>query len=141
MAAPSPDGHGDADGGHVAAVPGKGAYLHRDASLLVAGITLGGSSAINFATAAPPPQALFARHGIDLEPALAALRADLPLAPPARRAGRPDGGAHDGGGPRARPGVAQARQDDPARVLPRRLLALCVRLPVRRQVDGARLHH
>ena len=40
----------------MAAVPGKGAYLHRDASLLVAGITAGGSSAINFATAAPPPQ-------------------------------------------------------------------------------------
>ncbi len=40
----------------MAAVPGKGAYLHRDASLLVGGITLGGSSAINFATAAPPPR-------------------------------------------------------------------------------------
>jgi len=39
----------------MAAVPGKGAYVHRDASLLVAGITAGGSSAINFATAAPPP--------------------------------------------------------------------------------------
>ena len=65
----------------MAAVPGKGAYLHRDASLLVAGITAGGSSAVNFATAAPPPQALFARHGIDLAPALAALRAELPMAP------------------------------------------------------------
>jgi choline dehydrogenase-like flavoprotein len=65
----------------MAAVPGKGAYLHRDASLLVAGITLGGSSAINFATAAAPPAAMFARHGIDLEPALAELRAELPLAP------------------------------------------------------------
>ena len=65
----------------MAAVPGKGAYLHRDASLLVGGITLGGSSAINFATAAPPPASMFARHGIDLEPALAALRAELPMAP------------------------------------------------------------
>ena len=65
----------------MAAVPGKGAYFHRDASLLVAGITLGGSSAINFATAAPPPQAMFARHGIDLAPALAQLRAELPMAP------------------------------------------------------------
>jgi len=65
----------------MAGVPGKGAYLHRDASLLVAGITAGGSSAINFATAAPPPPALFARYGIDLEPALAQLRAELPLAP------------------------------------------------------------
>jgi choline dehydrogenase-like flavoprotein len=65
----------------MAAVPGKGAYLHRDASLLVAGITAGGSSAINFATAAPPPSAMFARHGIDLAPALAELRAELPMAP------------------------------------------------------------
>ena len=65
----------------MAAVPGKGAWLHRDASLLVAGMTLGGSSAINFATAAAPPQAMFARHGIDLAPALAQLRAELPLGP------------------------------------------------------------
>ena len=65
----------------MAAVPGKGAWLHRDASLLVAGITAGGSSAINFATAAPPPLAMFARHGIDLEPALAELQAELPLSP------------------------------------------------------------
>ncbi|MFC4930706.1 FAD-dependent oxidoreductase [Massilia sp. GCM10023247] len=65
----------------MAAVPGKGAYLHRDASLLVAGITAGGSSAINFATAAPPPRTMFARHGIDLAPALAQLGAELPMAP------------------------------------------------------------
>ena len=65
----------------MAAVPGKGAYLHRDASLLVGGVTLGGSSAINFATAAAPPPAMFARHGIDLAPALGALRAELPMAP------------------------------------------------------------
>ena len=37
------------------ALPGRGAWLHRDASLLVAGTTLGGSTALNFATAAPPP--------------------------------------------------------------------------------------
>ena len=65
----------------MAAVPGKGAFIHRDASLLVAGITAGGSSAINFATAAPPPQAMFDRYGIDLAPALAELRAELPMAP------------------------------------------------------------
>ena len=63
------------------ALPGKGAWLHRDASLLVSGTALGGSSALNFATAAAPPLALFAAHGIDLAPALAALRAELPLAP------------------------------------------------------------
>jgi len=65
----------------MAAVPGKGAFLHRDASLLVSGTTLGGSSAVNFATAAAPPQALFARYGIDLSTSLAELRAELPLAP------------------------------------------------------------
>ena len=63
------------------ALPGRGAWLHRDASLLVSGTGLGGSSALNFATAAPPPAAMFAAHGIDLAPALAALRAELPLAP------------------------------------------------------------
>jgi choline dehydrogenase-like flavoprotein len=65
----------------IAAVPGKGAFVHRDASLLVRGLVAGGSSAINFATAAPPPAAMFAAHGIDLEPQLAALRAELPMAP------------------------------------------------------------
>lgn len=65
----------------MAAVPGRGAFLHRDASLLVQGITAGGSSAVNFATAADPPAALFAAHGIDLAGALAALRAELPIGP------------------------------------------------------------
>ena len=62
-------------------LPGKGAWLHRDASLLVSGTALGGSSALNFATAADPPLARFAAHGIDLAPSLGALRAELPLAP------------------------------------------------------------
>jgi choline dehydrogenase-like flavoprotein len=65
----------------MAAVPGKGVFIHRDASLLVRAITLGGSSAINFATAAPPPAAMFAAHGIDLAPALVELGAELPMAP------------------------------------------------------------
>jgi choline dehydrogenase-like flavoprotein len=65
----------------MAAVPGKGAFFHRDASLLVRGITAGGSSTINFATAAPPPAAMFAAYGINLAPALSALRAELPMAP------------------------------------------------------------
>lgn len=65
----------------MAAVPGRGAFVHRDASLLVGGTTLGGSSAVNFATAAAPPRAMFAAHGIDLDPSLDALRAELPLAP------------------------------------------------------------
>ena len=65
----------------IAAVPGRGAFVHRDASLLVQGIAAGGSSAINFATAADPPAALFAAHGIELGTALAALRAELPIGP------------------------------------------------------------
>jgi choline dehydrogenase-like flavoprotein len=64
----------------MAAVPGKGAFLHRDASLLVQGITAGGSSALNFATASPPPAAMFARYGIDLADALALLQTELPIA-------------------------------------------------------------
>ena len=63
------------------AVPGRSAFVHRDASLLVQGINAGGSSTLNFATAADPPAALFAAHGIDLAPALAELRAELPIAP------------------------------------------------------------
>ena len=65
----------------MAAVPGRGAYFHRDASLLVQGITAGGSSTLNFATAADPPAALFAAYGIDLSSQLALLRAELPIAP------------------------------------------------------------
>ncbi|GAB3458944.1 GMC family oxidoreductase [Massilia terrae] len=65
----------------MAAVPGRGAFFHSDASLLVSGITAGGSSTLNFATAAPPPLGKFAAHGIDLQPALDELRAELPMAP------------------------------------------------------------
>lgn len=65
----------------IAAVPGKGMFIQRDASLLVQGVTAGGSSAINFATAAAPPLAMFAAFGIDLAPALRELRAELPIGP------------------------------------------------------------
>lgn len=65
----------------MAAIPGRGAFMHSDASLLVQGVTAGGSSAINFATAADPPAAMFAAHGIDLAPALRDLRAELPIGP------------------------------------------------------------
>ncbi|TWI61772.1 choline dehydrogenase-like flavoprotein [Pseudoduganella lurida] len=65
----------------MAAVPGRGAFLHRDASLLVRGLTAGGSSTINFATAASPPAAVFAALGIDLADDERALRAELPLGP------------------------------------------------------------
>ena len=65
----------------IAAVPGKGAFFNRDASLLVQGITAGGSSAINFATAMAPPLAMFAAYGIDLQGALSFMQTQLPMAP------------------------------------------------------------
>ncbi len=65
----------------IGAIPGKAAFFHSDGSLLVQGVTAGGSTAINFATAAPPPLAMFAAHGVDLAPALQSLRAELPMAP------------------------------------------------------------
>jgi hypothetical protein len=39
----------------IAAVPGKGVFMNPDASLLVQGISAGGSTVVNFATAMPPP--------------------------------------------------------------------------------------
>ena len=44
------------------------------------GVTAGGSSAINFATAMPPPFPLFDAVGVDLRPALAAMQAEVPMA-------------------------------------------------------------
>lgn len=63
----------------IAAVPGRGAFVHRDASLLVQGVNAGGSSTINFATAADPPAGMFAAHGVSLSAALTELRAELPI--------------------------------------------------------------
>lgn len=64
----------------IAAIPGRGAFINHDFSLLVQGVTTGGSSAINFATAMPPPTELFARYGIALHDELAALRQELKIA-------------------------------------------------------------
>jgi len=63
----------------IGAIPGKGAFFHRDASLLVRGLATGGSSTLNFATAAAPPLERFAALGIDLAPSLAECRAELPI--------------------------------------------------------------
>lgn len=65
----------------IAAIPGKGAFIHGDLSLLVQGLVAGGSTAINFATAAPPPFAMFDRYGIDLRPSHQQLQEVLPMAP------------------------------------------------------------
>lgn len=63
----------------IAAMPGKGTFVHSDMSLLLRGITAGGSSAINFASMMAPPQALFEKYGIDLSDDSAALRQQLPI--------------------------------------------------------------
>lgn len=63
----------------IAAVPGKGAFVHSDLSLVMRGITVGGTSAINFATVAEPPMALFDQYGINLRANAAALREQLPI--------------------------------------------------------------
>lgn len=63
----------------IAAVPGRGAFVHSDMSLLLRGITAGGSSAINFATMMAPPQGLFEKYGIDLSSDITALRQQLPI--------------------------------------------------------------
>ncbi|WP_293138726.1 FAD-dependent monooxygenase, partial [Moritella sp.] len=58
----------------IAAVPGKGAFVHADLSLVLRGITAGGSSAINFATMMAPPLAMFDKYGIDLRSDITAVR-------------------------------------------------------------------
>ncbi|WMW80061.1 GMC family oxidoreductase N-terminal domain-containing protein [Undibacterium cyanobacteriorum] len=65
----------------MAAIPGRGAYFNKDASLLVSAVTAGGSSAINYATAMKPPMEMFAKYGIDLQPAYDELRREIPMAP------------------------------------------------------------
>ncbi|MCJ8298472.1 MAG: GMC family oxidoreductase N-terminal domain-containing protein [Pseudomonadales bacterium] len=63
----------------IAALPGKGAFVHADLSLVLRGITAGGSSAINFATMMAPPLAMFDQYGIDLRSHIFALRAQVPI--------------------------------------------------------------
>jgi len=65
----------------IAGIPGKGLFVGRDASLILRGITTGGSSAINYATAMPPPRALFANHGIDLSTEIMEVLEEVPIAP------------------------------------------------------------
>ncbi len=65
----------------IAAIPGKSAFLGRDLSLLIRGITSGGSSAINYATAMAPPFAKFDGHGIDLRPYANLMAKTVPCTP------------------------------------------------------------
>ncbi len=63
----------------MAAIPSKGAFVNSDLSLLIRGITAGGSSAINYATAMKPPVEMFQRYGIDLTAEIADVESTLPL--------------------------------------------------------------
>jgi choline dehydrogenase-like flavoprotein len=63
----------------MAAIPSKGAFVNSDLSLLIRGITAGGSSAINYATAMRPPVEMFQRYGIDLTAEIADVESTLPL--------------------------------------------------------------
>ena len=65
----------------IAGIPGKGLFIGRDASLLLRGITTGGSSTVNYATAIPPPAAMFETHGIDLSQEIIEVRNEIPVAP------------------------------------------------------------
>ncbi|MEH6443266.1 MAG: GMC family oxidoreductase N-terminal domain-containing protein [Oceanospirillaceae bacterium] len=63
----------------IAAIPGKSAFIHSDLSLVLRGITAGGTSTINFATLMEPPLAMFDQYGIDLRNNISALRTQLPI--------------------------------------------------------------
>lgn len=63
----------------IAAIPGKGAFIHADLSLVMRAITVGGSSAINFATAMAPPLQRFQGLGIELSEYLARVKHELPV--------------------------------------------------------------
>ena len=65
----------------MAAIPGRGAFVHKDLSLVMRAITTGGSSVINFATAMPPPFERFQALGINLTEAYQLVQQQLPLAP------------------------------------------------------------
>lgn len=63
----------------IAALPGKGAFVHSDLSLVMRGITAGGSSAINFATMVEPPADRFAALDIDLSVASQQIKSQIPI--------------------------------------------------------------
>ncbi|WEM44345.1 GMC family oxidoreductase (plasmid) [Photobacterium sp. DA100] len=65
----------------IAAIPSKGAFIGKDLSLLIRGITAGGSSAINYATAMLPPYDMFDRYGIDLRAEAEEMQQAVPYRP------------------------------------------------------------
>lgn len=66
---------------NIAAIPGKGAFVGKDLSLLIRGITAGGSSAINYAAAMLPPFDMFDRYGIDLRDEAKEMQQVVPCSP------------------------------------------------------------
>ena len=62
-------------------MPGESLLLTTGGLPITRGVTLGGSSVFYYATAYEPPLADFDRLGIDLRPALAETRAELPIGP------------------------------------------------------------
>lgn len=62
-------------------IPGKSLLVTPDLCAMVRGITTGGSSVFYYATAFDPPLEVFDRHGIDLRPQVAEIRAELPTRP------------------------------------------------------------
>lgn len=66
---------------NIAAIPGKGAFVGKDLSLLIRGITAGGSSAINYAAAMLPPFDMFDRYGIDLRDEAKEMQQVVPYSP------------------------------------------------------------
>jgi choline dehydrogenase-like flavoprotein len=65
----------------MALVPGRSLHFTPQLLGLIHAITLGGSSIIYYANAFEPPYELFDRYGIDLRAAVAAVKAELPIAP------------------------------------------------------------
>ncbi len=63
----------------IAAIPGKGAFINSDLSLVLRGITTGGTSTINFATAMAPPADYFKKYGIDLSDEVKEVAQQLPI--------------------------------------------------------------
>lgn len=69
------------DMARIAALPGRSAFFSSDGSALFRGIGVGGTTLVNYATAFAPPLNRLAALGVDLAPALAEVRRELPAAP------------------------------------------------------------
>ncbi|MDT8307019.1 MAG: GMC family oxidoreductase N-terminal domain-containing protein, partial [Anaerolineae bacterium] len=65
----------------MALIPGRGLHFTPQLLGLIHAITLGGSSIIYYANAFEPPYEVFDRYGIDLRAEVAAVKAELPIAP------------------------------------------------------------